>query len=88
MTSLSVKLILSAVSAALVLTAVSPADAAHKAKKRTAAQVAVDTKYRGTDLFPAGPLYAAGVYLGDDPDPNIRFQLWRDLSGRLGGDSN
>ena len=24
--------------------------------------------------------------LGDDPDPNIRFQIWRDVSGRLGGD--
>jgi len=26
------------------------------------------------------------VYLGDDPDPNIRFQLWRDISGRFGGE--
>jgi hypothetical protein len=29
----------------------------------------------------AGPLYFGGVYLGDDPDPNIRFQLLRDISG-------
>jgi hypothetical protein len=24
-------------------------------------------------------------YLGDDPDPNIRFQLLRDLDARYGG---
>jgi hypothetical protein len=35
---------------------------------------------------PGGPLYFGGVYLGDDPDPNIRFQLMRDISGRFGGD--
>jgi hypothetical protein len=40
----------------------------------------------GTDKFPAGPLYYSGVYLGDDPDPNIRFQIWRDISGRFGGE--
>ncbi|MGB8446967.1 MAG: hypothetical protein WCE32_21575, partial [Pseudolabrys sp.] len=25
--------------------------------------------------FVPGPLYFSGVYLGDDPDPNIRFQI-------------
>jgi hypothetical protein len=40
----------------------------------------------GADVFPTGPLYFGTTYLGDDPDPNIRFQIWRDLSGRLGGD--
>ena len=88
MKSITAKLILSAVGVTLALTATSPADAARKAKKRVETQVAANTKYRGTNLFPPGPLYAAGVYLGDDPDPNIRFQIWRDLSGRLGGDSN
>ena len=33
-------------------------------------------------------LYFSGVYLGDDPDPNIRFQILRDITGRFGGDSN
>jgi hypothetical protein len=46
----------------------------------------MDTQHRGTNLFPAGPLYFSGVYLGDDPDPNIRFQIWRDISGRFGGE--
>jgi hypothetical protein len=35
-----------------------------------------------------GPLHFSGAYLGDDPDPNIRFQILRDISGRFGGDSN
>lgn len=67
-----------------------PADAAksHKQKKpaTTSASATTTPQHWGTDRFPAGPLYFSGVYLGDDPDPNIRFQLWRDISGRLGGD--
>ena len=43
-------------------------------------------QHRGTNLVPAGPLYFSGTYLGDDPDPNIRFQLLRDISGRFGGE--
>ena len=40
----------------------------------------------GTDKFPAGPLYYnGGTYMGDDPDPFIRSQIWRDVSGRFGG---
>ncbi len=42
--------------------------------------------YRGTDKFPAGPLYYnGGTYLGDDPDPFIRSQIWRDLGATFGG---
>jgi len=41
---------------------------------------------RGAALFPCGPLEFAGTYLGDDPDPNIRFQIWRDLGARFGGE--
>jgi len=42
--------------------------------------------YRGADKFPAGPLYYnGGMYMGDDPDPFIRSQLWRDVGGRFGG---
>lgn len=40
------------------------------------------------NLVRPGPLYFSGVYLGDDPDPNIRFQILRDINGRFGGDSN
>ena len=88
MTSMLVKAIVSAAAVALLVGTL-PAGAAQKYKRKhpaRAAAVATNTKYRGTDLFPAGPLFAAGVYLGDDPDPNIRFQIWRDLSGRLGGE--
>jgi hypothetical protein len=40
----------------------------------------------GANVFPTGPLYFGNTYLGDDPDPNIRFQLWRDLGARFGGE--
>ncbi|MFZ1209165.1 MAG: hypothetical protein WAN94_13650 [Pseudolabrys sp.] len=40
------------------------------------------------NLVRPGPLYFSGVYFGDDPDPNIRFQILRDITGRFGGDSN
>ena len=45
--------------------------------------------HRGANLFPVGPLnYNGDVYMGDDPDPFIRSQLWRDVSGRFGGGNN
>lgn len=59
----------------------------HK-KHAVTSDTARSSQYRGTNLVPAGPLYFNEVYLGDDPDPNIRFQIMRDISGRLGGDSN
>jgi hypothetical protein len=34
---------------------------------------------------PKGPLYFGQDYLGNDPDPNIRSQILRDLGGRYGG---
>jgi hypothetical protein len=43
------------------------------------------TVYRGTDKFPAGPLYYGSDYLGDDPDPFIRLQIQRDLGARYPG---
>ena len=40
-----------------------------------------------TILVPAGPLYYfGGEYLDDEPDPNIRFQLLRDIVAEFGGD--
>ncbi len=45
--------------------------------------------YWGTDKFPGGPLYYnGGTYLGDDPDPFIRSQLWRDIGTHFGGEGN
>lgn len=89
MTSIPVKLILSAVGLAFVLTAASPADAAkarkHKTHAARAVKVTASSHYRGTHLFPAGPVYNGNDYLGDDPDPFIRFQILRDLGAHYGG---
>lgn len=86
--SLPFKVFAAALAAAFMFAA--PADAANKSKHKKAAAASTTTRadpqHRGTNLFPAGPLYFSGVYLGDDPDPNIRFQLWRDISGRFGGE--
>ncbi|MEI9804040.1 MAG: hypothetical protein WDN48_05740 [Pseudolabrys sp.] len=61
---------------------------AKKHKKLVAARttVAAKNQYRGANLFPAGPIYFANDYMGDDPDPFIRLQLQRDM-GRYGGDN-
>jgi hypothetical protein len=80
-----------ALAAILALAAVPSAEAAtaSKGKKRVAAPAAVAAKAvprRAASLVPAGPLYHAREYLGDDPDPRIRFELMRDISGRYGGD--
>ena len=58
----------------------------HKKGAATSKTVQTDPYHRGTNLVRSGPLYFNEVYLGDDPDPNIRFQLLRDISGRMGGD--
>ena len=90
MSSLPVKLLASVIGLAFVIAAAAPADAAkaRKHKKVAAAHktVRVQSGYRGTNLFPAGPVYNGPDYLGDDPDPNIRFQLMRDLGAHYGGD--
>jgi hypothetical protein len=91
MASLAVKLMVSTIALAFVLAA-APADAAkaRKHKKRVtahAATVTANSRYRGTNLFPAGPIYNGTDYLGDDPDPFIRFQILRDLGAHYGGDN-
>ena len=62
----------------------SPADAAKKNKHKKIAASSTTTRtnsqHPGTNLGPAGPLYFSGVYLGDDPDPNIRFHLFCETS--------
>ena len=78
--------------AAFTLATAANADNAEKVRKHkkvttTSKAVQSNPYHRGTNLVPAGPLYFNEVYLGDDPDPNIRFQLLRDISGRLGGTS-
>ena len=87
----SIKLMLLITAFAVV--AAAPAEAAqkHKHARHKATVAARSTtaqgQYRGTDKFRSGPLYYnGGEYLGDDPDPNIRFQLWRDLGAHFGGE--
>lgn len=88
MSSLPVKLIAFAIGMAIVAAA-APAEAAKARKHKKVAgvhtTVRVQSKYRGTNLFPAGPIYNGPDYLGDDPDPNIRFQIKRDLGAHYGG---
>ncbi|MCX7311920.1 MAG: hypothetical protein NTV56_09370 [Alphaproteobacteria bacterium] len=55
--------------------------AAHH-KDRRAAAATPGFRYQGG--VPAGPLYNGQDYLGDDPDPNVRSYLLRDMS-RYGG---
>ena len=83
MSSLPLKLLALMLVSAFALA--SPADAKTRKHKNSAvtSETAYGPQYRGTNLVRPGPLYFSGVYLGDDPDPNIRFQILRDISGRL-----
>jgi hypothetical protein len=89
MSSFTVKLMACVIGLTLATAASVPADAAKARKhKRVAAAhmtARVQTGYWGTNLFPAGPIYNGPDYLGDDPDPNIRFQILRDLGAHYGG---
>jgi hypothetical protein len=93
MSTLSTKLVAIALGIALAVAAAAPvmAETAKKTHQRVKHKAAAMEQplYRGTDKFPKGPLYYNGnEYLGDDPDPNVRFQLWRDLGAHFGGESN
>jgi len=89
MPSLMIKLMASVIGLAVVIVAAAPADAAkaRKQKRLAHATVRVQTGHWGTKLFPAGPLYNGQDYLGDDPDPFIRSQIYRDLGARYGGEN-
>ena len=87
MKTLSVALIVSAVGLAFLA---SPAEAAKKKVRHHSGAAANAMMPGGTAAnfqggVMAGPLYNGQDYLGDDPDPNIRSYLLRDLSGRYGG---
>lgn len=89
MSSLSTKILLSVFGLAFVAAAAAPAEAAKLRKHKQAlgayAMASAPSKYRGTDKFPAGPLYSGRTYLGDDPDPFIRSQIARDVNAIYGG---
>jgi hypothetical protein len=88
MSSLPVRVVIATLAAAVVFTSSSDAAKVRKYKKTAASSAthSADPQDRGTNVVRGGPLYFGGVYLGDDPDPNIRFQLLRDISGRFGGE--
>ena len=85
--------LLGAVGLAVALASATAAEAAQAGKqgkhmKRSApaaAATADKSRYWGRNLVQPGPLYNGPDYLGDDPDPNIRSQILRDLTGRYGG---
>ncbi|HEY4141247.1 MAG TPA: hypothetical protein VGM57_07535 [Pseudolabrys sp.] len=87
MSSLAVKLFAGVVAFAFIVPV--QAETARKHKKHTAvhAMAQAPVKYRGTDKFPAGPIYDGHTYLGDDPDPFIRSQLARDVNAIYGGNN-
>jgi hypothetical protein len=90
MPSIPVKLMTCVIGLAFIAAA-APADAAkarkHKKVASAHASTRVQTKYRGANLFPAGPVYNGPDYLGDDPDPFIRSQIYRELSAHYGGEN-
>jgi hypothetical protein len=77
---------------ALLFVTGAPAEAA-KARKHhkpgaATANAATSKNCRGANLYPCGPVVWYQHYFGDDPDPNIRFQLWRDFNSVFGGGEN
>ena len=87
MKKLPIALIASAIG--LVFIAASPSEAAKKYRRHAAVTANAMMPGGTTAAYQrgvmAGPLYNGQDYLGDDPDPNIRAYLLRDLSGRYGG---
>jgi hypothetical protein len=71
--------------AALAVFAASPAYAAKKKRARGVQHAAVADNTPGFQGgVMKGPLYNGQDYLGDDPDPNIRSYILRDLGMRYG----
>jgi hypothetical protein len=66
-----------------VTTAAAQAAPMHKHHYWNTAGVSTGPGFQGGVL--RGPLYNGQDYLGDDPDPNIRAYLLRDLGSRYGG---
>jgi hypothetical protein len=76
-----------ATAAAFALACAAPADAASKKKSKHrvpqhAAMTGASPGFQGGVM--RGPLYNGQDYLGDDPDPNIRAYMIRDLGMRYG----
>jgi hypothetical protein len=69
MSSLPLKVFVAAMAAAFAFASHAETTNTRKHKKHASASATsrADSQHRGTDKFPAGPLYFSGVYLGDDP---------------------
>jgi hypothetical protein len=91
----SLSIVISAIGLAVVLASPAAAAKVDKQKKSTAAAHAVKHHRQTAEAVPApgggyqggvmrGPLYNGQDYLGDDPDPNVRAFLIKNLSGRYG----
>jgi hypothetical protein len=66
----------------------SPADAKSRKHRQQVAGPPVVKVYPrewGGDKFPPGPIVYGNEYLGQDPDPFIRQQIWRDLGAHFEG---
>ena len=90
MKSLPVALTISAIGLAFVFA--SPAEAAKRYKHKKSSASAHTMMHRHAAVRPTfqggvltGPLHNGQEYLGDDPDPNVRSYLIRDLTSRYGG---
>jgi hypothetical protein len=84
------KLALTAALVGLAFAIAAPAEAAKKHRRHSPGAAANAMVPGGTTAefqggVMRGPLYNGQDYLGDDPDPNIRSYLLRDLTGRYGG---
>jgi hypothetical protein len=83
------KLALTAAVIGLGLAVAVPAQAAKRHRHNAGAGAYAMTPGGTTAEFQGGvlkgPLYNGQDYLGDDPDPNIRAYLLRDLGSRYGG---
>ena len=87
MTSLSVKVLAAAIGMIVLVPSLAEAAKARKHRKPAVVQTSQTigaVRYRGTNLFMAGPIFWGNDYLGDDPDPFIRSQIARD-GVRYGG---
>ena len=87
MMTLPVKILISACALVFVMSLPADAKQQRKHRKHVAAPTAAfaGPVYRGTNLFPPGPVMYGTEYLGNDPDPFIRSQILRDLGAHFGG---
>jgi len=84
-TTLPIRLLVSALALVLVLAAAAEAKTRKDRPPGARPATTVYAQHRGANLFPAGPVYYGTESLGDDPDPFIRQQLLRDLTAHFGG---